>query len=255
MWIVVTVAVLLTFVMTWLAYRCQAYTNTCNASRTAQILIPVGDIEAARACANASTFVCLILTPANLPTLYLVVLGLGGIIVGIGTLGIIQKQAEVAERDLIIASRAFLSVGGEPENTESGEIRIPIENRGRVPAKIQAVEITVIVIQVADGKAIELYKRSIKPEVHEETVVPGDPHFSLFAHLPEVAKSATCQFAVAGTVKYDIGFSGTTDVLTFVRSYTVKYKVWLKGWSGISADFREDTGTEMRTDIEKKNPN
>jgi hypothetical protein len=251
MWVVVIALVFVAIVISWHAYRCQTNADRCNASRTAQDFASAGSDtkadaekeksqdEAARACADANGYLCLVLTPANLPTIYLVLLGLGAVIVGMGTLGVIEKQVQVAERDLIIASRAFLSVG-EPEKAMSGEIRVPIENRGRVSAKILSVEITIIVHQFADGKPVEKYRRSIKPEIHEETIVPGDPDFSLFVHLPEVAKDPnTSQITVFGDVKYDIGFNGSGDELKFMRTFPVKYSTWIKGWAGISTDFRE----------------
>jgi hypothetical protein len=269
MWVVAAATVFVAVIISWQAYRCHTDTDKCKAYPAIQISTPfdnsIADTsveeeksqnEAAGACADAHGYLCLILTPANLPTIYLVILGLGGIIVAIGSLGVIERQTHVAEQNLIIASRAFLSVGGEPEKAESGEVRIPIENRGRVPAKILAVEITVLIHQFIDGKYIEIFRRSMKADVRDEVIVPGDPHFSLFAHLPEIAKDTTChQITVAGDVKYDTGFNNTSDVLKFTRTFPVKYKVWMKVWNAVWADFRETPETEKQTDTEKKNPN
>lgn len=175
----------------------------------------------------------------------LVVIGIAGIWAALKTLAAIKRQADIMQKELVIASRAYLAVG-EPEKTVSGEVRIPIENRGRVSAKILGIEITILVHKVADGRTGEIYRRSIKPEIHEEAIVPGDPHFSLFVHLPEIAKDIDSQITVAGDVKYDIGFSGSVDTLKFLRSFSVKYNAWMKGWNGIDADFREPTNSEKQ---------
>jgi hypothetical protein len=254
-WWLIVVILTVALVIGWEEKRCQTQAYQCRATYTAQLSTRLTiDQQAAAQQAIAAAcepngYLCRLFSAASLPAMLLVIIGFGGIWAALVTLKAIEKQAEFAERDLIIASRAFLYVG-EPEKTASGEARIPIENRGRVSAKILAIEITVIVHQLGDGKAAEIYRRSVKPEIHEASILPGDPHFSFFVYFPDIAKDVASQITVAGDVKYGIGFSASVDTLKFVRSFSVRHNVWLRGWNGVSADFRESAQLKKQ----KQNP-
>lgn len=176
----------------------------------------------------------------------LVAVGIGAIIAAMLTLGGIRRQTNIAEGDLIISSRAFLGVL-EPENATAGEVRIPIENRGRVLARILTAQVTLIVHQLKQGEnPFEIYRRTVDPILSGEGVLPGPTHFSLLIRLPEEARRQDVQFTVVGAITYEIGFKRPPDALTFVRTFSVKHNVWMKGFSGMNADFRAPEETKQQ---------
>jgi hypothetical protein len=101
-------------VITWQAKICEAARQECQSTKTAHPLPnPMlivssskdGDADkeqsqdqAGGACTYADGFLCSLLTPANLPTIYLVLVGAGGIVIAVGSLGIIQHQTRTMER-------------------------------------------------------------------------------------------------------------------------------------------------------------
>lgn len=113
-WGTALATVIIAVVISWQAKRCETAREECQATATANplanpmVLIPVrpdGDREqeqtknqAGGGCSNANTYLCRVLTTANLPTIYLVLIGFGGVVVAIGTIRILQKQTEATEQ-------------------------------------------------------------------------------------------------------------------------------------------------------------
>ena len=196
MWVVIAVTFLVTFIISWQAYRCQTYVSTCDASRTAQISVSAGNNnkadtekeksqeETPGACANANRYLCLILTPANMPAIYLVILGLGGVIVGMGTLGVIEKQTHVMERQttaLIEGQRpmVYARCHGDATATfadrEARRIELALENKGQHRARDLVYEtwIEILPFPFVDFTEAATKYKSINPI----TLYPGDTNF------------------------------------------------------------------------------
>jgi hypothetical protein len=105
---VIVIVVIVAVVMTWQAERCETAREECQAATAARPLpnpmVPIagrpnGDADqqqsqsqTGRPCAHANGYLCLVLTPTNLPAIYLILVGIGGIVVAIGTLKILERQ-------------------------------------------------------------------------------------------------------------------------------------------------------------------
>src|SRR5665213_2726591 len=111
----------------------------------------IGTWEAKRCedSTTANSFRCLVLTPANLPNIFLVLIGFGGIVVAIGTLDVLERQTEAARiaaesakdsaEALWAGQRAQLSVAayGSPIDdivSKTPRVQIELANRGMTPA-------------------------------------------------------------------------------------------------------------------------
>jgi len=117
---------------------------------------PLGDIkekkspdEKNRACADANAYLCRVLTPTNLPTIYLVILGLGGIVVGIGTLKAIEQQAKIMQAGIALQQAQWVDVTKwnlteeEPfEGHPKLSINFDVVNPTAYPLKTERVEAT-----------------------------------------------------------------------------------------------------------------
>ena len=120
-WIVSTaiITVIAAIVITWQAKRCETAREKCQAATAThpltnpmlRVLIRPdsnGDQEQAQdqaggACAHANAYLCRVLTTTNLPTIYLVLIGIGGIAVAVGTLQILSRQADTMEEQVRMA--------------------------------------------------------------------------------------------------------------------------------------------------------
>jgi hypothetical protein len=118
-WVVGTVAItaIVAVVMTWQAKRCEAERDECQSATFTRPLgnpmIPIATApdrnrdqeqaqnHASRACAHANAYLCRVLTTANLPTIYLVLIGIGGIVVATSTLRILDQQTIALNRSVL----------------------------------------------------------------------------------------------------------------------------------------------------------
>ncbi len=155
------VTVLAAVVITWEASLCQTALQECQDSQgTHPLANPTAPVAGSDdhggnqskdksnwACNRADNYFCRVLTPANLPTIYLVLVGVGGIVIAVGSLQIIQRQTEAMESQtssLTNIERAWLLPNGFVDPLELPKIRqspiqeeqfaINIKNFGRTPA-------------------------------------------------------------------------------------------------------------------------
>jgi hypothetical protein len=123
------------------------------------------------------------------------------------------RQLALTENELEIAHRAYLAPG-MPETALSGETRVPIENYGKIAARVISVRIQ----QMQYGKdRKEILKNERMIAVDIKCVSPGRASdyaifFDTQPFTPEVLASA-----IGIAVEYDTGF-GKTDTLTAVFS-------------------------------------
>ena len=145
-------------VITWQAKRCESERDECQAATSARPfanpMLPIfgapngnGNQEqpqnqAGRACAHANAYICRVLTTANLPTIYLILIGAGGIAVAMGTLKILDQQTKAAEsaaetarlnaQAAVNADRPWLLIPMGSEFPEIGHPILPDVNDKRV---------------------------------------------------------------------------------------------------------------------------
>jgi hypothetical protein len=80
--------------------------------------------QASRAEAQTNTYFCSVVTPTNLPTIYLVLIGIGGIAVAISTLKTLDSQTKAAENNieiLISKERARIYIEPVMSISETGD--------------------------------------------------------------------------------------------------------------------------------------
>ncbi|HEV3219608.1 MAG TPA: hypothetical protein VGZ48_07535 [Candidatus Acidoferrales bacterium] len=91
-------------------------------------------------CAKANGFLCVLFTTANLPTLYLVLIGVGGVVAAMITLEILSQQVEAARlsaQAVINSERPWLIVNVNVDKEKL--FRFGCLNQGRTPAKIVSI--------------------------------------------------------------------------------------------------------------------
>lgn len=101
--------------------------------------------RAGGACRDVNGFLCKVLTPANLPNVYLVLVAVGGIIVAVGTLNILKEQTKVTKDNVeIIISKERARISIKPRYDDSG---------GSVP---ELPELTIEITQHGPTKAFNV---------------------------------------------------------------------------------------------------
>jgi len=176
-------------------------------------------------------------------TVALVLVGAFGIKYAIRTLKAIKRQADLMERQLYVAHRAYLILGKPFDSLGGGtEAQFPIENIGQVAGRITSIDIEIIIQQTSDGR--EIYRRDIKKNA-DELIVHGETNaFNLLVGLPRtITKDETV--IIGGTVEYDPGLkkpidSPKVDTLKFTRVF--EDDVWKKAWGRFDIDFAEQSG-------------
>jgi hypothetical protein len=114
--------VLLAVVVWWEGKACQTATDQCATSNATNAqndgLLPTLNAnrknsagehpktpaETNESCYRSNSYLCRILAPANIPNIFLVLIGIGGIIAAVGTLNILERQTKATE-DAAIATR------------------------------------------------------------------------------------------------------------------------------------------------------
>lgn len=167
-WITATITALVAVIISWEAKRCYAEAEKCKSAPQAEFfLAPLQTRitasvnqkqppdETSRACAHADRYLCAILTPANLPTIYLVIIGVGGIVIGIGTLRGIQEQTT----HLVNSERSWIIPRFNYPNSDRRirilttskemviDLILTLHNSGKTPAWITERRITLKVVE------------------------------------------------------------------------------------------------------------
>jgi hypothetical protein len=181
-------------VIGWEERHCQAQAEQCRAAYSAQArsdrnsfwLTPdqhAAEQEAITAACEPNGYFCRLFGTANLPAVFLVFIGIGGVLAALRTLKAIQRQADVAinaERawlvvELVPTGIKFNGVRYKPVGSTSEELvesdlsdgnnfeyTLKITNMGKTPALI-----TKYAINVGDGMS--------EPRV----IASGSPHLAL----------------------------------------------------------------------------
>lgn len=116
-----------------------------------------GQSQAGRTSSLSNSYFCSVVTPTNLPNIYLVLIGVGGIVVAIGTLRLLESQNAATEKaaeaalknaEAVIKSERpwilFNEIGGinlEPAGTRQNKptiVFIQFINYGRTVAQMTA---------------------------------------------------------------------------------------------------------------------
>jgi hypothetical protein len=145
-----TLLIVLTFVVWWE----QKSGGACyeqHATQNVENLVPsVGKEQESPQQTNgpasdSESYLCRLLIPANLPTDYLVLIGLGGVLAALGTLSAIKRQADLMESSLVSVQRAFVFaknieigprvVDAGTNQTTEWHFGIQWENSGMTPTK------------------------------------------------------------------------------------------------------------------------
>lgn len=174
-WIVSTaiITVIITVVITWKAKSCEAPNKQSQPATTAQplaspmLIIAPGkngnaeqeqpQNQTRRTSSYANSYFCNVVSPANLPTIYLVLIGFGGIVVAISTLKAIERQADTMEKalkvveaaDVGIESASLVPVGAI---TPDSHIGLKLKNFGRTRAQNVQSSIVIIIPGVPDSE-------------------------------------------------------------------------------------------------------
>ena len=108
--------------------------------------------QTSRASSRADSYFCSVVTPANLPTIYLVLIGFGGIVVAIGTLKMLESQTEAVENSIEVLinkerARIYIEPNGFHFDTSDKydpkyELKYKITCSGTTPAIIYDTRIT-----------------------------------------------------------------------------------------------------------------
>jgi len=173
-WIVGTsvITVAIAIVITWQAKRCETEREECQtAASTNPVANPMFPIairpnsdrnqeqpqdNASGACAHANSYLCLVLTTGNLPTIYLVLIGVGGIVVGIYTLQNISRQTDLLQKEFVVTHRPKLIirivwlekgtvVGVLGQADKPWTVHYIIANTGGSRARVSGMSVNIIV--------------------------------------------------------------------------------------------------------------
>jgi hypothetical protein len=120
-WTVLILAIAL--VIGWEEKRCQTQAYQCRASYAAQaqsdrlrgkisINQQASEQQAIAAACEPNGYFCRLFSSANLPTMLLFFIGIGGIWAALRTLGAIRRQADLMEKSLVSVERAFVFFKG-----------------------------------------------------------------------------------------------------------------------------------------------
>lgn len=113
----------------WQGERCDAKANEC-ASKLAlsgEANKTTSPNEAIQSCRESQSYFCRIVAPANIPNVFLVLIGMAGIIVAIGSLDILERQTKATQdsvETLINVERAWILVNTAKIANELGMIHM-----------------------------------------------------------------------------------------------------------------------------------
>ncbi|MGA8367224.1 MAG: hypothetical protein ACLQMT_09805 [Candidatus Acidiferrales bacterium] len=189
--------------------------------------------QTSRACTHANTYLCRVLTPASLPTIYLVLIGIGGIAVAIGTLEILERQTKAIEDTVVLtqrprivvrnlyftetkASHGYVAVNGIEAGSDcSGQFYIA--NSGGSEAHIQEV-VCKVWVDHEDGPLKA--KRPYEGETGEQgnkSLTPGQSLTWLFSRSGQLQPNTTNKLLADRAYLYVLGWIGYTDNLGIYR--------------------------------------
>lgn len=180
-------------------------------------------------------------------TIALVFVGACGIRYAVKTLRVIDRQADLMDKQLASTFRAYLILGEPVDLGDKIEASFPIENVGQVAGRITSVDIEIIIRRHSDGQ--DIYRRSTRKNANELIAQGKDSASHLLVMLPR-QPGLDETFVFGGTICYEAGFK-ITDTLKFVRVYKGHRHEWVPGWGYFSVDFGETPSEQQQA----QNPN
>jgi hypothetical protein len=167
----------------------------------------------------------------------LFVVGAAGVLAAIRTLGAIQRQVHLMEKELVVSKRAYLALGPIAPPI-GGEVTFEIHNEGQLPALI--VSIDVEIINLISKDKVGQWDRQAAPF---ETLNPRSDPFRLVISLPPETNRLE-DVLMSVTIEYGIGFGREEaaglqpkDFFRFVRVYSEKKSAWLTAATYAEIDF------------------
>ncbi|HTV60554.1 MAG TPA: hypothetical protein VMJ93_16895 [Verrucomicrobiae bacterium] len=219
-------------VIGWEEKRGQTQADQCRAYYTAQESRRIGfsvnndaaEQEAIAAACEPNGYFYRLFGPTNLPSLLLVIVGLGGIWVAMKTIRAIERQ-------IIIPNRAYLRAG-EPALSGGTIFKFPIENYGHIAGRVVSVSVEIIVQIARTGREVERLERTIQDKTD---IIPGvSNEVALSIEILKLERQR--DYVVAVTLVYETGF-GESDKVTFVRVFNSDLMRWVTAATTIEISF------------------
>ncbi|HVB88538.1 MAG TPA: hypothetical protein VNK23_17895 [Candidatus Dormibacteraeota bacterium] len=156
---------IITTIITWKADNCETQNQESQAIQpptNLMLTVPTttnGDSEQKHSqnqtgwpASHADSYFCRVATPTNLPTIYLVLIGFGGIAVAIGTLDILERQTKGVEDSIeVLINKERARIYIEPDDfifdtsdawNPTFELKYRVTSSGTTPAIIYDSRVT-----------------------------------------------------------------------------------------------------------------
>ena len=234
-WWVGGIFILLIFVFTLMVWRAEKSGGACYETGSVQT------------STNSESYFCRLIAPANLPNIYLVLIGFGGILAAIYTLEVISQQArsmryqtKIIRRSLdaqVASERAWVMVDiwkGEPflmdgskiirdgpkTYTTAAFVQCRCINQGKTPCRITEVRARMVMLESVDStdalpKDPDLVATEIKVSVPTPIAANGEPPSWDFSVECQGNREVGKILVIYGVVKYRHMFSEEEVQTTF----------------------------------------
>jgi hypothetical protein len=205
-WRLLIILLAIASVIWWKEERCQAQAYQCRAAYKAQLKAERPSLglsvdeqafeqQAIAAACESDGYFCRLFSSANLPSMLLVFIGIGGIWAALRTLGAIQKQVDAmvnADRAWVVAELIPLAAkyGGQWHRFESyGPVamsdeeivngdhlkhKLRLTNMGRTPAHILRYKIDYSREVDVTGPDLRMVDTPKRPEIEFDRLLAGD---------------------------------------------------------------------------------
>jgi hypothetical protein len=234
-WWVGGIFILLIFVFTLMVWRAEKSGGACYETGSVQT------------STNSESYLCRLIAPANLPNIYLTLIGFGGILAAIYTLEVISQQArsmryqtKIIRRSLdaqVASERAWVMVDiwksdpflmdgsqiirdGPKTYTTAAFVRCCCTNQGKTPCRITEIRAGMLMLESVDStdalpKDPDLIATEIKVSVPTSIAANGEPPSWDFSVEYQGNREIGRILVIYGVVKYRHMFSEEEVQTTF----------------------------------------
>ncbi len=152
-WVLIVVVLAITLVIGWKEKRCQSQTYQCRATYTAQLPSRLtveqqaSEQQAIATACEPNSYFCRLFSATNLPSVLLVLVGIGAFYIGMKTLWVIEKQTKTAidsANAQIAIERAWITVDEASLLQKMGRewfIRPSVKNLGNTIARVRKISL------------------------------------------------------------------------------------------------------------------
>jgi hypothetical protein len=139
-------------IVVWQANRCYSAAEQCKAAKSQYGPPPAingekeqfkSENQKGNGCYDANNFLCSVVTPANLPSLLLIVIGIGGIIVGVLTLDVLNEQTGATREAAKAAADSVTAIDRQAGIAERQISLLIAQGRPRIKVEIDNFEFSV----------------------------------------------------------------------------------------------------------------